>query len=83
MENQLALEKFNEGETGEAFLTRIKNLRDLMAGAGIKKSSEDLMLKRCASDGNLYAPLKSFTSKQEHFSVLEKREEPLKSGALL
>ena len=45
LENQLAMEKFNEGETAEAFITRIKNLRDLMAGAGIKKSSEDLARK--------------------------------------
>ena len=39
------MEKFNEGETAEAFITCIKNLRDLMAGAGIKKLSEDLAQK--------------------------------------
>ena len=45
LENQLAMKKLNEGETAAAFITRIKNLRDLMAGAGIKKSSEDLARK--------------------------------------
>ena len=45
LENQLAMEKFNEGETAEAFITRIKNLCDLMAGARIKKSSKDLAWK--------------------------------------
>ena len=39
------MEKFNKGETAEAFITRIKNLHDLMAGAGIKKSSKDLAQK--------------------------------------
>ena len=39
------MEKFNEGETAETFITRIKNLRDLMAGAGIKKLSKHLARK--------------------------------------
>ena len=42
LENQLAMENFNKGETHDAFITCIKNLRDLMAGVGIKKSSKDL-----------------------------------------
>ena len=42
LKNQLAMEKFNEGETAEAFITVVKNLRDLIAGVGIKKLSVDL-----------------------------------------
>ena len=39
------MEKFNEGETVKAFITCIKNLCDMMAGVGIKKSSKDLAQK--------------------------------------
>ena len=46
MENQLAAQKFAEEETAEAFITRIKDLRDQMAGAGIQKTSEELA-RRC------------------------------------
>ena len=41
--NQLAMEKFNEGETAKAFITHIKNLSDLMAGAGIKSQARILL----------------------------------------
>ena len=34
LENQLAMEKFNEEETAEAFITCIKNIRDLMLMLG-------------------------------------------------
>ena len=39
------MEKFNKGETTEAFIICMKNLHDLMAGARIKKSSKDLAQK--------------------------------------
>lgn len=46
LENQLAAERFAEGETVEAFITRIKDLRDQMAGAGVQITSEELA-RRC------------------------------------
>ena len=42
LENQLAVEKFVERETAEAFIIGIKDLRDQMAGARIQKTSEEL-----------------------------------------
>ena len=39
------MEKFNKGESTEAFITHIKNLCNLMASAVIKKSSKDLAQK--------------------------------------
>ena len=46
LENQLAAEKFADGEVTKIFITRIKNLRDQMAAISIGIESRDLARRR-------------------------------------
>ena len=41
----MAIEKFNEGESAQAFITHIKNLQDQMASTRIQESSKGLAQK--------------------------------------
>eukprot|EP00249_Psilotum_nudum_P026600 c32915_g1_i1 orf=1-282(-) len=42
IENELALKQMTKIESTKTFIMRIKNLRDLMAGVGIKVMTEEL-----------------------------------------